>query len=324
MDVSILRIGETGLQLLKYATNEARISGALRTDEILRGLGGIIAGAFTTTERDAIPTNEAPYGIIILNTTTNRYEWNKGSDAARDWQSLSLSIHAAQHAPSASDPIDYTLVHLLGTLAARPAASSANAGLLYYATDDENGTLYRSNGSIWEKISSQPINLGIRFPIDLKNPQQGANPGNCFPAVSTLTAWEEWHWQFLKDVKGKLYGTIDVPKNLATTPNAKIVLDLAANASSGVTRMQVSVKAIADGESKNPSSLTSELAQDITVPGTVRLRKLVTFPASGSLSETIVGADLLIVEIYHEGDHTNDTLTVNTELNGAYLEVDVK
>lgn len=92
LSLGTLRIGETGLQLLKYATAEARLVGALRTDGLLRGLGGIIAGTYSTTQRDAIALSVglAPYGTIILNTTTNQYEWNKGTDAARDWKPLGV------------------------------------------------------------------------------------------------------------------------------------------------------------------------------------------------------------------------------------------
>ena len=86
VDAAIFGIGEAALQLLRYAAGEARLSGALRTDSILRGLGGIVAGAFTTVQRNAIPANFAPYGLLILNTTTNQYEWNKGTDVARNWQ----------------------------------------------------------------------------------------------------------------------------------------------------------------------------------------------------------------------------------------------
>lgn len=39
--------------------------------------------------------------------------------------------------------------HLADTLANRPAASADNAGSLYFATDVNGGTLYRSNGSSW-------------------------------------------------------------------------------------------------------------------------------------------------------------------------------
>ena len=90
---------------------------------------------------------------------------------------------------------------------------------------------------------------------------------------------------------------------------------IAANATSGVTRLQVATKAIADNESMNPT-LTDETAQDITVPGTAYLRKDVTF----TLTETLAAGDLVIVEIYHNGLHANDNLAVDTLLFGAWLE----
>src|SRR5215831_12386505 len=80
VDVSTLRIGEAALQLLRYGTSEARISGALRTDGILRALGGIYGGAFTTAQRDAIAAGSRPTGLQIFNTTTQQYEFNKGTD----------------------------------------------------------------------------------------------------------------------------------------------------------------------------------------------------------------------------------------------------
>jgi hypothetical protein len=85
VDVGTLRLGETGLQLLRYGAGEARLTGMLRVDEIIRGLGGVIGGTFTTTARDAIAAGKAPYGLVILNTTTNQYEWNVGTDGARVW-----------------------------------------------------------------------------------------------------------------------------------------------------------------------------------------------------------------------------------------------
>jgi microcystin-dependent protein len=88
LGVGVLQVGQTGLQLLRYATSplEARITAALRTDGILRGLGGIVPGTFTTAQRDAIPVGSRPYGMQIVNTTTNQYEWNAGSDATPNWQ----------------------------------------------------------------------------------------------------------------------------------------------------------------------------------------------------------------------------------------------
>ena len=163
----------------------------------------------------------------------------------------------------------------------------------------------------------------VRLPIDLRNPRVTTLAGNSFFTVTGLTAGDFGYWQFVKDVEGRLYGVVAIPKNVAGTPSAKVVLVTSANATTGVTRLQVSTKAIADGESLNPASLTAETAQDITVPSTARLRKDVTFPSTGSLTEMVAADELLLVEIAHLGAHVNDSLSVNTELWAAFLQVDV-
>jgi hypothetical protein len=150
-------------------------------------------------------------------------------------------------------------------------------------------------------------------PIELTTPRLTSLQDNCFWTVLGLTDWDAGHWEFLKDVEGKLYGQVAVPDNY--TSGGVIRLLVAANATSGVTRLQVGTKAVADGESLNPT-LTDETAQDITVPGTAYLRKDVTF----TLTETLADKDLLLVEVFHDGDHANDTLNANTLLFGAWLE----
>lgn len=163
----------------------------------------------------------------------------------------------------------------------------------------------------------------VRVPIALLNPRTATLAGNSFWTIAALSAWDAGHWEFVKDVDGKVYGMVAVPKNLAATPNPKIVLSLAANATTGVTRMSVGTKAVADAESLNPASFTVETAQDVTVPATARVRKDVVFPSTGNLTETVAADDLLIVEIFHEGAHANDTLAVNTEVYAAFLQVDI-
>lgn len=91
VDVNILRFGQTDLQWLRYGAgaggivSEARLTGSMRADGIIRALGGFIGGTFTTATRDAIPAGGAPYGTLIINTNTNSYEWNSGTDGARAW-----------------------------------------------------------------------------------------------------------------------------------------------------------------------------------------------------------------------------------------------
>jgi microcystin-dependent protein len=99
VDVGTVRIGETGLQLLRYGVGEARLSGAVRVDGITRGLGGLYAGAFTQTQRDAIPAGQRPYGLIILNTTANRLEVNVGTDTTPDWRGVAFGAGVGEAAP---------------------------------------------------------------------------------------------------------------------------------------------------------------------------------------------------------------------------------
>lgn len=89
VDVATLSVGESALKFIRYGAGEGRITGHLRIDGIFRGLGGLYAGAFTTAQRDGILANQRPYGLIILNTTNNRYEWNSGTDPAPNWQPIS-------------------------------------------------------------------------------------------------------------------------------------------------------------------------------------------------------------------------------------------
>jgi microcystin-dependent protein len=96
VDVNAIRIGASDLQLVNYGAGEARVTGALRTDGLLRGLGGVLPGAFTTAQRDAIATGMAPTGTIIYNSSVGRLQFNIGTDASREWQSLESQTGAQQ------------------------------------------------------------------------------------------------------------------------------------------------------------------------------------------------------------------------------------
>jgi hypothetical protein len=186
VDVGTLRVGDPTLQLYKYGAGAFRMTGAMIFDGISYSLGGVIAGQFTTAGRDALPIASRPYGLVILNVTTNQYQWNKGTANSPIWESigggLTPGAHAPTHAPGAGDPIDYTAVHLRGTLAARPAAAAGNNGLLYFAHDTEGGTMYRSTGSAWEKSSP-----GVAAPA-------GIPPGVWMPYGGASLPAGGWLW----------------------------------------------------------------------------------------------------------------------------------
>jgi hypothetical protein len=77
-------------------------------------------------------------------TKPNIGSTNWGDDVNTNWQTIKDAINGA--APSG-------LIRA-GLIADRPAASSANAATLYFATDYDSGTLYRSDGSSWTKLAS--------------------------------------------------------------------------------------------------------------------------------------------------------------------------
>jgi Phage Tail Collar Domain len=86
VDLLTLGVGESGLALTRYGAGEARLTGSMRLDAILRALGGLYAGQFTTAARNAISAGSRPYGLLIWNTDTNNLEKNIGTDATPNWQ----------------------------------------------------------------------------------------------------------------------------------------------------------------------------------------------------------------------------------------------
>jgi hypothetical protein len=161
------------------------------------------------------------------------------------------------------------------------------------------------------------------FEIPLYLPRWSTLAGAAYFDSEALTDYDSGAFFMKNDVDSKIYGELYVTPRLAGTPNAKIRLIICANATSGVTRLQVGCKAVADAEALNFSAFTDETAIDVTVPATARMRKDVTFPASGNLTEVVAAGDLLIVEIYHIGLHANDTLAVPTQIKRALLIADV-
>jgi hypothetical protein len=88
VQVGSLAIGDSGIAISKFGTGEAQIGAAFRVLGILRSAAGILPPSYTTTTRDAISAGSRPYGMVIVNQTTNRLEWNKGTDPTPNWQPI--------------------------------------------------------------------------------------------------------------------------------------------------------------------------------------------------------------------------------------------
>lgn len=123
------------------------------------GTWGTILNDFLSVDHNAdgtiktVPVAKGGTGATDAATARTNLGAVSSSDA-RLTDARTPIAHSASHSPGASDALNFPAINLSGTLAARPVAAAANAGLLYFATDDNGGTMYRSDGSAWTKISA--------------------------------------------------------------------------------------------------------------------------------------------------------------------------
>lgn len=134
LSVSSLAVGAADTTLTHYGAQEMAVSGLMRVLGVFRAASGIVVGSYTTAQRDAI-VNPA-YGLVILNQTTNKYEWNSGTPAVPVWSQLGGS------------PISR------GAFGAMPAPSATNVNTIYLATDQNGGTAYYSDGTTWTQLAA--------------------------------------------------------------------------------------------------------------------------------------------------------------------------
>lgn len=144
--------------------------------------------------------------------------------------------------------------------------------------------------------------------------------GSAYPFYMNGTHTDLLTYALEADEEGYWYGRVYVPSNYNS--GGKLYVTLMANATTGVTRLQVSVASVADGENFDVA-YTSETEIDVTVPGTAYYLKEQVFPSTGNLAATIAAHDWLLVQLFHDGDHANDTLAVDTLVVGVTFEFTV-
>lgn len=148
------------------------VSGSNRAERVIRTvtnatqllLEAAVGGAFTfpsgSTVRSPLGSwqawvdqdandSETQLQYVTTGEVSNRKQWRTATLAAAAPDSATYVTMAAEAGLSAEAVLG-TAVIMAGTLAARPAA--ATAGRLYFATDDNGGTLYRDTGAAWTQI----------------------------------------------------------------------------------------------------------------------------------------------------------------------------
>jgi hypothetical protein len=162
IDLAAIRIGETGLQLVRFGALDARITGALRADKIIRGLGGLYAGAFTTAQRDALAVVDRPYGLVILNTTTNQLEINIGTDVTPNWVPTGGFARSTTALTASLDALFDAIIRPVNlTIAQRDALAAGRRpkGAVIYNTD--TGGVEVNTGTdaapVWRRVGIPPV-----------------------------------------------------------------------------------------------------------------------------------------------------------------------
>lgn len=110
------------------------------------------------------------------------------------------------------------------------------------------------------------------------------------------------------------FTTFAVPKNYVGTPKAYVVWK--STATSGDVVWDVDTKAVADGESLDPSTDDDAQTVTTTTPGTARLRK----DSSVTLTGTYAADDEVLLGVYRDGAQGADTLAAEALFEGVFFE----
>lgn len=141
------------------------------------------------------------------------------------------------------------------------------------------------------------------------------NTGFAFYNVTALSNWLSGHWEFVHGQASYATFSVRVPKNMAVTPNASIVLEIFANdATAGHTANFQTSDALVS-TTLDVGSLASASPQAFTTTSTAYGRVTLTFAVQSSL----IAGDLLVVKI---ATATTGTQPVANMLVFAYLKID--
>lgn len=138
-----------------------------------------------------------------------------------------------------------------------------------------------------------------------------SSDGNAFPYVLASTT-RQLYYACLKDVSARWHFRGMVPLDYGSSPSIKVAY--VANATSGVTRLNVEYASVSDGDDADPT-LTSLTAQNVTVPGTAYLLDVVAFTGA-----TLTAGDVVHGAVFHDGTNGSDTLAVDTLIAAVWLE----
>lgn len=168
-----------------------------------------------------------------------------------------------------------------------------------------------STGDVTVEVEAIAATATVSVPVDLRNPTKSAGfLPIVFAGVTVGT------WFYIKDVEARIAGLVNIPTSFSEVA-IKLAFRSAVDSTSGDVRFEVATLALGSGDDPD-GALTSEAAQTIAVDDNITIAR---FPTSGGLSSSPAAGDILIVDLFHDGDHAADTLAENLLLLSAWLEV---
>lgn len=193
-----------------------------------------------------------------------------------------------------------------GTLAARPTAAAAGDGALYWATDDNGGTLYLSNGSTWSQ-AAPGVSQGSSGRIWLPVGEARANPN---VDINVITAYAVGGKFDAVSIEGLVWSTF-LPTDWSTFDITIYWANFASGAGNVVWRVQHifagAGEHIGTGATVSANTTAAAGAEDITV---------VTQLQAGASAITTEPLYLLLQRMANDGA---DTLANDAAVMGMLL-----
>jgi len=143
------------------------------------------------------------------------------------------------------------------------------------------------------------------------------NPGKAFWTVLALTAWDAGHWEFTKNTNADIFCSVRIPNTVAETPDAHVVIDLAANdATAGHTAAFKTCDNITTTLNLQVGALTCEATQNYTSTATAYANTELTF----DINAAVVANQILVVNI---NQATGGANTANVIMPKPMLKIDL-
>ena len=170
----------------------------------------------------------------------------------------------------------------------------------------------------------------VHVPLECYNPRVKSLAGNAFFDVEGLTTgdFDNPTYKFLNNVDGRITCVGRVPNEMAATPAAAVIVDVAPHVACGASqnfRLNVRYRFFGDGTGPD-TALTAEAELSAAGATTAHLATRRTIPASGSLSSAPSAGNNIIVEIQRNGASASDTCEQTMEIypKSVVLRVDTK